>query len=183
MKQSHYLARFAFPLLISASLFALTACGGGGGESTPAPTPPKSSSSISSASSSSVIPRPNTPTSLDASNIGSTKVTLVWNASNGAVPASGYRLTRNGQVIGTTDGAATSYTDTDLAPNNQYTYRVQAGDANGNWSSLSTSLSVRTAPPGNDWDDNPPSSASSSSSSSSSVRSSSSSRVSSSRRS
>src|SRR5690606_4427964 len=153
------------------------------GESAPAPTPPKSSSSISSSSASSVIPRPNTPTNLDASSIGSTKVTLIWKASDGEVPASGYRLTRNGLVIGTTDGAATSFTDTDLSPNNQYTYRVQAGDANGNWSSLSASISIRTAPPGNDWDDNPPSSSSSSSSSVSSIRSSSSSRISSSSRS
>src|SRR5690606_6183279 len=85
-----------------------------------------------------------------------------------------YRLTRNGVVIGTTEGAVESFTDTGLNPENQYTYRVQGGDAQGNWSSLSMGLSVRTAPPGNDPEvvPEPPASSNSSSSRSSSSNSS-----------
>lgn len=161
-------------LLASCGLFgvtlALAACGGGGGgESNSAPNNPppaivaptsstsSQSSSVSSASFSSVNAstpatqnKPSMPTGLQPTAIYSTRVVLTWQESTSATPVTAYRLTRNGIVIGETDGPVTSYTDTGLNPENQYTYRVQGGDAQGNWSSLSMGLSIRTAPPGND---------------------------------
>src|SRR5690606_4117539 len=171
-----------------------SACGGGGGgDTSAAPTnnnPPaitSSKSSVSSQASSAVNAafssapttpsnKPSMPTSLQATAIYSSQVSLAWAKPSSTNPITSYRLTRNGVVIGTTEGAVESFTDTGLNPENQYTYRVQGGDAQGNWSSLSMGLSVRTAPPGNDPEvvPEPPASSSTSSSRSTSSRSSSS---------
>lgn len=169
--------------------FILSACGGSGGGDASTPTnnnPPaiSSKSSVSSQASSAVSTafssapttpsnKPSMPTSLQATAIYSTQVSLTWAKSNSVNPVTSYRLTRNGVVIGTTEGAVERFTDTGLNPENQYTYRVQGGDAQGNWSSLSMGLSIRTAPPGNDPEvvPEPPASSSRSSASSRSTSS------------
>jgi len=169
--------------------FILSACGGSGGGDASTPTnnnPPaiSSKSSVSSQASSAVSTafssapttpsnKPSMPTSLQATAIYSTQVSLTWAKSSSVNPVTSYRLTRNGVVIGTTEGAVERFTDTGLNPENQYTYRVQGGDAQGNWSSLSMGLSIRTAPPGNDPEvvPEPPASSSRSSASSRSTSS------------
>lgn len=55
-----------------------------------------------------------------------------------------YRITRNGTVVAVVSGHVQAYLDMDLAPNTQYTYQVQAGDAAGNWSTFSSPLRVTT---------------------------------------
>lgn len=167
---------FDFRRLLSTLSFVgtatlLSACGGGGGGESqggggpvvnqPPPTVVSSSSvssQLSSASSSSVSSvssiassaissaptKPSTPNSLQATSISATHVTLVW--QNPVTDVASVRITRNGQVIDTIEGTQTRYTDHQLAPEHQYTYRVQSSDNQGNWSPLSTGLSIRTAP-------------------------------------
>lgn len=165
------------------SLCLLSACGGSGGDDTPKNNNPSSSSAstssqssqaseASSSQASQVAAKPNSPTSLDVSAIGFDQVTLKWQAPANLTNVAIYRILRDGVVIGTTDSPTTSYTDTDLTPVSQYTYRVQSGDGNDNWSLLSGGLSVRTAPSTSPISSS--SSSSSKSSSSSSRRSSSS---------
>lgn len=160
----------AFSLISAAAV--LSGCGGGGGDEGqggggPHQPPPVaiSSSSASSASSqlssaesssvssvssssssamSSLPAKPSTPNSLQATSISATQVTLVW--QNPVTDVANVRITRNGQVIDTIEGNLTRYSDATLAPENQYTYRVQTSDRQGNWSPLSTGLSIRTAP-------------------------------------
>ncbi len=164
--------RFPFPrwmadLALVGALLALSACGGGGDSQASSSPTGNSSNGVSSSqgNNSSAAANINTPTGLQASRIGSTKVALMWDTPATGTPVTAYRLRRNGQLISTVSGDITQYTDTGLEADSQYAYRIQAGDANGNWSSLSTSINVRTAPPGNDWIDTPNSSSASSNSS------------------
>src|SRR5690606_27988432 len=121
--------------LISAA-FVLSACGGGGGgggDTSAAPTnnnPPaitSSKSSVSSQASSAVNAafssapttpsnKPSMPTSLHATAIYSSQVSLAWAKPSSTNPITSYRLTRNGVVIGTTEEAVESFTDTGLNP-------------------------------------------------------------------
>lgn len=76
---------------------------------------------------------PPVPTGLLAVVSGST-VTLFWNVSVGAT---GYRISRDGIVVGTS--ATNSFSDTSV-PNGTYTYKVLAYDADGNCSAWSTGV-------------------------------------------
>lgn len=183
---THVLAfrRFVTIFTLSAT-FILTACGGGGTESesptadTPAVEVASSSSSspatqtarssvrssssvsssafqaASSASSTTTQQKVNSPTSLHPTAISATWVTLTWEPPTD-LPVAVYRLTRNGDIIGTTQGGNITYTDLGLSPEHQYTFRVQSGDGAGNWSPLSMGVSIRTAPAGSGADIPPP---------------------------
>jgi chitodextrinase len=85
---------------------------------------------------------PTTPTSLVASNITTSSVTISWNASTDNVGVAGYRVYRNGSQIGTT--SSTSFTDSGLSSGTSYSYNVAAFDAAGNTSAQSAGLSVTT---------------------------------------
>lgn len=80
---------------------------------------------------------PTTPTNLVTTVVGTT-IGLSWNPSTDDTAATGYRVTRNGTVIGTTDD--TTFQDAGLAPGT-YTYTVAAFDAAGNTSAQSNSAS------------------------------------------
>ena len=54
----------------------------------------------------------------------------------------GYKIYRNGVVVGTTAG--TSYTDSGLSPATSYSYTVSAIDARANESPQTKSISVLT---------------------------------------
>jgi chitodextrinase len=85
---------------------------------------------------------PSAPGSLQGTAVSTSRIDLAWTASTDNVGVTGYRIYRNGAVIGTTTG--TSYSDTGLSEYTTYTYRVAAYDAEGNESSLSSPLSATT---------------------------------------
>ena len=91
------------------------------------------------------ITAPSAPDSLQGSASGATHIDLTWNASSddrGAV--AGYVVLRDGVVVA--HPAGTSYTDTAVSPNSDYSYSVEAVDPAGNVSDPSTAVEVDTGP-------------------------------------
>jgi len=86
---------------------------------------------------------PTVPTNVVASNIASASFALAWSASTDAVGVTGYEVQVNGTSYATPTG--TSVTVTGLTPATAYSVRVRARDAAGNWSALSTAITVTTA--------------------------------------
>jgi hypothetical protein len=85
---------------------------------------------------------PTTPASLSAFPASSSQINLTWAASSDTVGVTGYRLERcqGSSCTGFTQIAiptATSYSDSGLAANAAYRYRVRAADAAGNLSGYS----------------------------------------------
>jgi chitodextrinase len=93
------------------------------------------------------ITPPSTPTGLSAAPASPSRISLAWNASTdtGGSGLAGYRVYRNGSHIGST--AATSYSDTGLAPSTAYSYTVAAYDNATNTSSQSNTAGATTWPP------------------------------------
>src|SRR2546430_5324377 len=86
---------------------------------------------------------PSAPTGLTAAAAGSSGANLSWSASTDDVGVTGYIVRRNGVQVGTP--VSTSYADAGLSAATTYSYTVAAGDAAGNISTHSTSISVTTA--------------------------------------
>lgn len=93
---------------------------------------------------------PSKPSGLSADRVGSTDVDLSWNPSSDNVSIAGYRIFRDGSLVGTS--TTTSYTDLDVNPGTNYQFQVQAIDGELYVSSLSNSVSVTTI-----GDETPPS--------------------------
>jgi len=91
---------------------------------------------------------PNAPTGLTAGTKTVNSIALIWVAPSDNVGVTGYKVYRNGSTTPvTTIGTNTpNYTDTGLTPNTSYSYTVQALDAAGNPSALSTALAASTLP-------------------------------------
>ncbi|MDH5262668.1 MAG: fibronectin type III domain-containing protein, partial [Gammaproteobacteria bacterium] len=70
------------------------------------------------------------------------RISLTWSPSVDNVAVAGYEIRRDGTLVTTVTG--TSYTDTGLSPNTNYTYDVQAIDDAGNRSGSSPQISVMT---------------------------------------
>lgn len=87
---------------------------------------------------------PSAPSSLTASAITSSSVTLTWSASTDNVGVAGYRIYNGTELAGTTNGL--SYTVSGLQPETSYTFTVVAFDEAGNVSPPSGALNVTTAP-------------------------------------
>ncbi|MDP8910556.1 MAG: hypothetical protein M3M94_00625 [Actinomycetota bacterium] len=85
---------------------------------------------------------PNAPGSLTGQALSGPKVSLSWAAASDNVGVAGYRIFRDGAVVGTTTG--TSYTDASVASSTSYTYAVRAYDAAGNVSAASNAVTVTT---------------------------------------
>lgn len=93
---------------------------------------------------------PNEPTGLNATVIAWNRIDLAW-TGNGDVGSSGmkeYRVYRGGYVVASPTG--TTYSDTGLAGNTPYNYRVSAVDNSDNESTQSN-LASATTPPEPDW--------------------------------
>ncbi|WP_410567583.1 PQQ-dependent sugar dehydrogenase [Amycolatopsis sp. cmx-4-61] len=87
---------------------------------------------------------PTTPTRVRATASGTT-VTVRWTAATDNVGVTGYEVLRDGATAGSTAGAgSTSFTDSGLAANTRYQYRVRARDAQGNRSAPSAPIAVTT---------------------------------------
>ncbi|SCF17687.1 Glucose/arabinose dehydrogenase, beta-propeller fold [Micromonospora haikouensis] len=92
--------------------------------------------------------RPSTPTNLAATANG-TDVRLTWSAATDNVAVTRYDVLRGGTTVGSVTGTATNppattFTDTGLAANTQFSYTVVARDAQGNASAASAPVTVRT---------------------------------------
>ena len=74
------------------------------------------------------------------------RVDLSWGPSVDDVGVVGYRVYRDGVLIGTTAAGVTSYIDRSVAANGTYAYQVRAYDAAGNSSELSGTATVTTPP-------------------------------------
>jgi endoglucanase len=85
---------------------------------------------------------PSAPTGLVLSGITQTALTLSWAAATDAVGVTGYRLYRNGALVGTTN--LLSYAHAGLTCGTSYTLAVEAFDAAGN-TSTRPSVSGATA--------------------------------------
>jgi chitodextrinase len=88
---------------------------------------------------------PSTPTGLTATAASPSQVNLSWTASTDNVGVTSYLVLRNNVVIATPTG--TSYSDTTLAANTAYSYKVEAKDAAGNVSAPSATANVTTPNP------------------------------------
>jgi len=86
---------------------------------------------------------PTAPTSLAASSVAQTTLTLGWTASTDNVGVTGYDVYKNGTLLTTV--TTTSYNVTGLTAATAYTFYVKAKDAAGNVSTASSTLSVTTA--------------------------------------
>ncbi len=81
---------------------------------------------------------PSIPTSLAATNVTSSSLTVNWNASSDNVGVTGYELYQNGSLKGTTTN--TSYSVSGLTAATAYSFTVRAKDAAGNVSAASSAF-------------------------------------------
>lgn len=90
---------------------------------------------------------------LTPSNITETGVTLTWTAAADDTAVTGYKIFKNDVEIATVSSAVYTYDVTGLTDSNLYTFRVEAGDAAGQWSTggptadVSTTEGADTVPP------------------------------------
>jgi uncharacterized repeat protein (TIGR01451 family) len=87
---------------------------------------------------------PTAPANLAATAHSGLRVDLGWSGSSDDIAVAGYDVYRNGTLIGSTPGAATSYIDLTVSPRTGYTYAVKARDPAGNRSDSSNSVSLTT---------------------------------------
>lgn len=85
---------------------------------------------------------PTAPTSLRATEITDTSISLAWNASTDNVGVTGYQIYRNNSLITTV--TSQTYTFKNLIPATTYKFFVKARDARGNVSSSSNTLTLAT---------------------------------------
>jgi len=94
---------------------------------------------------------PTMPAGLACSGVSESQVNLHWlqstdvNASGAVVPAAGYNVYRDSQVIAVVTEA--SYIDNTVKAGSDYSYYVKAFDASSNLSAKSSLLTLRTAAP------------------------------------
>ncbi|WP_299894094.1 S8 family serine peptidase [uncultured Aquimarina sp.] len=85
---------------------------------------------------------PTAPTSLSASNVEETTLTLSWNASTDNVGVTEYDVYQGSSVIGSTSNTTANVTG--LTANTSYSFSVRAKDAAGNVSGASNTVNVTT---------------------------------------
>jgi|GEM_PF-2357994 len=85
---------------------------------------------------------PGPPSALTSLSAASSRVALSW--SPGSSDLTGYAITRNGHVIGSTASNQTTYLDTTVAAGTSYTYSVAAFDGSGLTSTPTSPVVVAT---------------------------------------
>ena len=88
---------------------------------------------------------PTTPTSLSASAVTQTTLTLSWTASTDSGGVSGYNVYKDGSLL-TSGITGTTYGVTGLTLNTAYSFTVLAYDSAGNLSTQSSALATTTLP-------------------------------------
>lgn len=82
--------------------------------------------------------------SLTASGVTRTGATLSWTAARDVTAVTGYKLYQDGAEIATVAGDVYSRTVNGLSPSTSYTFQVQAGNADGEWSVNGPAVMVQT---------------------------------------
>jgi chitodextrinase len=90
---------------------------------------------------------PSAPANLTVSGTTSTSVSLSWRASTDNVGVDGYYVYRTvqGRTTLAKTVTGTTYTDTGLSRNSNYSYSIKAYDAAGNVSQASNSVKAKTS--------------------------------------
>ena len=88
---------------------------------------------------------PSMPGAPASTRVTDRSVTLTWPAATDNVAVTGYRVYRNGALVGTTAGVGV--TDSGLTASTAYSYAVLAFDAAGNQSAKGPALAVTTLAP------------------------------------
>ncbi len=83
---------------------------------------------------------PGAPGNVQASAVSASSISLSWTASTDNLGVAGYRIFRNGTLVGIS--ATPGYTDTGLKATVRYSYTVSAFDSDGNHSPLSSPPAV-----------------------------------------
>lgn len=107
-------------------------------------------SSVASASTLADTTAPSAPTTVSATTVSSSKITLTWSGATDDIKVTGYRIERcqgggcaTFTQIATVTG--TSYSNTGLVAATSYSYRVRANDAAGNLSNYSAVATAVTS--------------------------------------
>lgn len=90
------------------------------------------------------VTAPSVPGSFRASDVGQDRISLRWSASSDDVGVTRYAIHRDGSHLTTVSGSTRTFTDSGLRAGTTYRYTIRAGDAAGNWSSLSSTLVLTT---------------------------------------
>ncbi|MFJ9611172.1 glycosyl hydrolase family 18 protein [Kitasatospora sp. NPDC101176] len=88
---------------------------------------------------------PTAPTALRSTAVGSTSVTLAWNAATDNVRVAAYDVYQGGTPVATVGGGTLTATVGSLSPSTAYTFTVKARDPADNASPASAPLTVTTS--------------------------------------
>ncbi|AFH59309.1 hypothetical protein B2K_00950 [Paenibacillus mucilaginosus K02] len=91
-----------------------------------------------------VIPAGAAKSKLTVSDVTRTGAKLTWESAVDSKGVTQYRVYRDDTVVGTVYGGETSYAVSGLTANNAYQFRIEAGDAAGNWSMGGPTASATT---------------------------------------
>nr|WP_314862204.1 fibronectin type III domain-containing protein [uncultured Undibacterium sp.] len=87
---------------------------------------------------------PSTPSNLTASAPSATQVNLSWTASTDNVGVVKYQIFKVGDVAVLAETTTTTYSDTTVVGNTNYSYTVKAVDAANNVSAVSNTATIKT---------------------------------------
>lgn len=91
-----------------------------------------------------VIPLWPSGSSLTASNITRRGVTLTWTPAQDLTAVTGYRIYRDGKLLAEVAGDVSSYNVSGLAASHRYSFQVQAGNADDEWTDDGPTVSIKT---------------------------------------
>ena len=83
---------------------------------------------------------------LTATATTSSAITLTWTAAQDDTEVTEYAVYNGNTLVTTTAGITLTYEVTGLTANTEYTFKVEAGDAAGNWSEDGPSVTTTTEP-------------------------------------
>ncbi|MBD0382316.1 fibronectin type III domain-containing protein [Paenibacillus sedimenti] len=82
--------------------------------------------------------------SLTASNVTQTGLTLTWTSASDNTAVTSYKIYNGDNLVATVTGSVYTQQISNLSANTQYAFKVEAGDAVGNWSTNGPAISVTT---------------------------------------
>ncbi|MGE5590769.1 MAG: S-layer homology domain-containing protein [Bacillota bacterium] len=82
---------------------------------------------------------------LSATSVGRTGLTLTWTPATDNHGVVAYAVYRGGTQIASVSGSSLTYAVTGLTPGTVYAFKVEAGDAQGNWSTDGPAATAKTS--------------------------------------